>query len=99
MRKSAEPLTPAFSVIPFDLENAPKLERKADPPKEKKKAPKAEAAPAQAAASSSAAPAPEKKSKKADKAPVGPLVLGVLIFVVIGSGELLSPPISSSHNV
>lgn len=59
-------------MIPFDLENAPKLERKADPPKEKKKAPKAEAAPAQAAASSSAAPAPEKKSKKADKAPAQP---------------------------
>lgn len=59
-------------MIPFDLENAPKLERKADPPKEKKKAPKAEAAPAQAAASSSAPPAPEKKSKKTDKAPAQP---------------------------
>lgn len=70
MRKSAEPLTPAFSVIPFDLENAPKLERKADPPK--KKAPKVEAAPAQAVASSSAAPAPEKESKKVDKAPAQP---------------------------
>ena len=25
VRKSAEPLAPAFSLIPFDLENAPKL--------------------------------------------------------------------------
>lgn len=31
-----EPLAPAFSVISFDLENTPKLERKADPPKPKK---------------------------------------------------------------
>lgn len=37
MRKSAEALSPAFGPVVFDLENTPKLERKADPPKEKKK--------------------------------------------------------------
>ena len=51
--------------MPFDLESAPKLERKADPPKEKKKAKPAEAS------GSAAPPAEEKKSKKEkkDKAP------------------------------
>lgn len=45
----------------MDIENAPKLERKADPPKEKKKAPKA------AEASGSAAAAPEKEKGKKEK--------------------------------
>ncbi len=36
VRKAAESLAPAFSVVPFNLENAPAQERKADPPKEKK---------------------------------------------------------------
>ncbi|KAI0699115.1 hypothetical protein BC835DRAFT_1332404 [Cytidiella melzeri] len=60
VRKSAEALAPAFALVPFDLESAPKLERKADPPKEKKK--KGDAAPAEQAASGSQ-PAPEKKAK------------------------------------
>jgi aminoacyl tRNA synthase complex-interacting multifunctional protein 1 len=37
VRTSAEGLAPAFSLVSFDLEGAPKLERKPDPPKEKKK--------------------------------------------------------------
>ncbi|EPT05209.1 hypothetical protein FOMPIDRAFT_1111941 [Fomitopsis schrenkii] len=69
VRKAASSLAPAFSLVTFDLENAPKVERKADPPKQKKeKAPK-EAAPA----SSSAVPAAKGKKGKeaasADKAP------------------------------
>ncbi|KAI1789594.1 nucleic acid-binding protein [Ganoderma leucocontextum] len=36
VRKAAESLAPAFSVVSFNLENAPPQERKADPPKEKK---------------------------------------------------------------
>ncbi|KAI0732012.1 hypothetical protein C8Q72DRAFT_882776 [Fomitopsis betulina] len=67
--KAASSLAPAFAPVSFDLENAPKVERKADPPKQKKeKAPK-EAAPAD----SSAAPAAKGKKGKevasADKAP------------------------------
>ena len=61
MHTSAETLTPAFSQVSFDIENAPKLERKADPPKEKKKAPKV------AEASGSASPAPEKEKGKKEK--------------------------------
>ena len=38
MRKAAEGLAPAFSPIVFDLDNMPKTERKADPPKKKEKA-------------------------------------------------------------
>ncbi|KAI0670815.1 hypothetical protein C8Q78DRAFT_1032135 [Trametes maxima] len=65
VRKAAEPLAPAFSVVQFDLENAPHQERKAEPPKEKKKAKAAPAAEAEA-------PAPkidkgDKASAKADK--------------------------------
>ena len=65
VRKAAASLAPAFSLVTFDLENAPKVERKADPPKPKKeKAPK-DAAPAAPAAKG-------KKGKEvvsADKAP------------------------------
>ncbi|KAH8104556.1 nucleic acid-binding protein [Cristinia sonorae] len=60
VRKTAESLSPAFSLVPFDLENAPKLERKADPPKEKKK-------PAVPAAEGAAAPAKKEKKDKKDK--------------------------------
>ncbi|CCM01871.1 uncharacterized protein FIBRA_03942 [Fibroporia radiculosa] len=38
VRKAASALSPAFSVVTFDLENTPKAERKADPPKKKEKA-------------------------------------------------------------
>ncbi|OBZ71316.1 tRNA-aminoacylation cofactor arc1 [Grifola frondosa] len=58
VRKAAEALTPAFSVVEFDLEHAPSVERKADTPKKKEKA-----ATLQAEASS----APIKKSKGEDK--------------------------------
>ncbi|EKM51492.1 uncharacterized protein PHACADRAFT_149923 [Phanerochaete carnosa HHB-10118-sp] len=64
VREAATPFAPAFSLVPFDLENAPSIERKADPPKEKKKVPKAAD---QAESSSAAAPA-EKKSKKKEAA-------------------------------
>ena len=37
VRKSADALGPAFSVVPLDLEHAPAIVRKADAPKEKKK--------------------------------------------------------------
>lgn len=73
MRKSAEALGTAFSLVTFDLESAPKLERKPDPPKEKKpKAAKGETAPvadkaASGSASGSQAVAPEsKKAKKSE---------------------------------
>lgn len=35
VRQSAEALAPAFSLVEFDIENAPKAERKAEPPKKK----------------------------------------------------------------
>jgi len=37
VRKSAESLAPAFSLVLFDLDNAPKPERKAEAPKKKEK--------------------------------------------------------------
>jgi len=43
VRASAEKLSPAFSLVSFDLDNAPKQERKAEPPKKKDKKPVAEA--------------------------------------------------------
>ena len=60
VREAAAALGSAFAVVPFDLEHAPSIERKADPPKEKKKA--AKPAADQVAESSST---PEKKGKKA----------------------------------
>ncbi|OCH91862.1 nucleic acid-binding protein [Obba rivulosa] len=56
VRAAAAPLAPAFSIVALDLANTPALERKADPPKEKKK--KAEAA-------GPAEPAPKKEKGKA----------------------------------
>lgn len=38
--RAAQALSPAFSIVMFDFESAPKIERKADPPKRKEKAPK-----------------------------------------------------------
>ena len=43
VRASAEKLSPAFSLVTFDLDNAPVQERKAEPPKKKEKKPVAEA--------------------------------------------------------
>ncbi|KAG6330249.1 hypothetical protein ID866_8838 [Astraeus odoratus] len=37
---AAQALSPAFSFVKFDLESTPKIERKAEPPKRKEKAPK-----------------------------------------------------------
>ncbi|KAH9936283.1 nucleic acid-binding protein [Fomitopsis serialis] len=66
VRKAASSLAPAFSLVAFDLENAPKPERKADPPKQKKE--KA-AVPADA---SSAPAAKGKKGKEVAAAEVAP---------------------------
>ncbi|TFK91134.1 nucleic acid-binding protein [Polyporus arcularius HHB13444] len=64
VRKAAESLAPAFSVVSFDLENAPHQERKAEPPKKKEKAPASKAE-----GDKAAAPAPKaEKAAKADKA-------------------------------
>ncbi|KAG5645467.1 hypothetical protein DXG03_006012 [Asterophora parasitica] len=52
VRPAADALAPAFFTVTFDLDNAPKVERKAEPPKKKEK--KAGAA----SASASATPAP-----------------------------------------
>ncbi|KAI0086542.1 hypothetical protein BDY19DRAFT_894826 [Irpex rosettiformis] len=70
VRKSADALAPAFSLVQFDLENAPKIERKADPPKEKKK--KAEGAPLVEKAASSSNEKSAKKEKNEKPAPVAP---------------------------
>lgn len=43
VRASAEKLSPAFSIVSFDLDNAPAQERKAEPPKKKEKKPVTEA--------------------------------------------------------
>lgn len=45
VRKAAETLAPAFALVPIDLEIASKIERKADPSKEKKKKEESEALP------------------------------------------------------
>ncbi|KAH8114522.1 hypothetical protein DFH11DRAFT_1767401 [Phellopilus nigrolimitatus] len=62
IRKAADTLTPAFSLVSFDLDNVPKVERKADPPKKKEKAPKA-------APAATAEKAP--KEAKSDAVPTG----------------------------
>ena len=53
VRKAADSLSPAYSLVTFDLDNMPKLERKVDPPKKKEKK----------TTSSDTSP-PEKKSSK-----------------------------------
>jgi len=62
VRSAAAALAPAFSVVTFDFENAPKPERKADPPKKKEKAPASNAA---AEASTASAASKGKKGKEA----------------------------------
>ena len=76
MRDSATSISPPFELVSFDLENAPKIERKAEPPKKKEKKPEQNA---QASQSAAAVPAekeppvsapdnvPEKKDKKEKK--------------------------------
>lgn len=68
VKASAHSLSPpAFSLIPIDIESAPKLERKADPPK-KKKDPKPPAADIPATTSNVAASASTAAAKVAEKA-------------------------------
>ncbi|KAI0354934.1 nucleic acid-binding protein [Trametes cingulata] len=57
VRKAAEPLAPAFAIVPLDLENAPHQERTAEPPKKAKAAAPADNAAAKA----------DKKAKKAEE--------------------------------
>lgn len=76
IRASAEKLSPAFSLVTFDLDNAPAQERKAEPPKKKEKKSVAEAVKEKVsevkdavkekaiAASDKATPKKEKKEKK-----------------------------------
>ncbi|KAI0822254.1 hypothetical protein BC628DRAFT_1327813 [Trametes gibbosa] len=62
IRKAAEPLEPAFSLVQFELDSAPHQERKAEPPKKKEKA---KATPAAAEGN---APTPQPTAEKGDKA-------------------------------
>ncbi|EJC98109.1 uncharacterized protein FOMMEDRAFT_24110 [Fomitiporia mediterranea MF3/22] len=64
VRKAAETLAPAFAHVAFDLDNMPRLERKAEPPKKKEKAQKPVS---DAAAAPAAEAAPKKKEKKEPK--------------------------------
>ncbi|EGN98402.1 hypothetical protein SERLA73DRAFT_56560 [Serpula lacrymans var. lacrymans S7.3] len=78
VRTAAEALSPAFSVVAFDLDNAPAPERKAEPSKKKEKAPKAQASESVAAkepekaAEADAKPQKEKKEKKEKKKDAAP---------------------------
>jgi len=75
VQAAAQASSPAFATVSFDLESAPKIERKQEPPKKKEKAPKPAEQPAvedkaPAAASSNAGadqPPKEKKEKKEKK--------------------------------
>ncbi|KAF5382577.1 hypothetical protein D9615_002783 [Tricholomella constricta] len=83
VRPFADSISPSFNVVAFDLENAPKAERKIEPPKKKEKKPAAveaekaasEAPPAAAAAAPAVkgkkknAAAEDAGKKKAGKAP------------------------------
>jgi aminoacyl tRNA synthase complex-interacting multifunctional protein 1 len=40
VRAAAQALSPAFTIVPFDFESAPNIERKQEPPKKKEKTPK-----------------------------------------------------------
>ncbi|TRM66409.1 hypothetical protein BD626DRAFT_556294 [Schizophyllum amplum] len=71
VRAAAEPLAPAFSVVPFDLDNAPPPERVQEAPKKKEKKPAAAAAstsePAPVAAAPGTAEKPASDEKPAQK--------------------------------
>ena len=77
VRESAASISPPFDLVSFDLENAPKIERKAEPPKKKDKKPgqntqasqPAAAVPAEKAGppASASDSVPEKKDKKEKK--------------------------------
>ena len=70
VRSSADALAPSFSIVQFDLENAPKAERKAEPSKKRDKKPAEEAkksATPEPSAPVSAAPPPAGKAPKKEK--------------------------------
>ncbi|KAF9464176.1 nucleic acid-binding protein [Collybia nuda] len=71
VRRSADAVATPFTLLPFNLENAPKPERKVEPPKKKEKKPtggeKAIAETLEASKPSTSAPGPESKVKKEKK--------------------------------
>ena len=70
VRSFADTLAPSFSIVQFDLENAPKTERKAEPSKKKDKKPPEEAeksAAPEPSAPVTAAPPPAGKAPKKEK--------------------------------
>ncbi|KAF9783319.1 hypothetical protein BJ322DRAFT_1070150 [Thelephora terrestris] len=80
VRTSAEKLSPAYSLVSFDLDSAPAQERKAEPPKKKEKKPVTEAVKEKVsevkdavkqkvAAVSEKATSKKEKKEKADKKP------------------------------
>ncbi|KAF8073600.1 hypothetical protein FPV67DRAFT_1620837 [Lyophyllum atratum] len=66
VRTSADTLSPSFDLVAFDLEDAPKPERKAEPVKKKEKKPAAAEA-EKAAVETPAAAAPSEKAPKKEK--------------------------------
>lgn len=69
VRKSAEKLSPAFSLVSIDFTNAPTIERKAPEPKKKDKAAKAAAAAPTEAAATGSTSKPEAVEAEQGKAP------------------------------
>ena len=70
VRSSADALSPSFSIVQFDLENAPKAERKAEPSKKKDKKPSEETeklAAHEPSAPVTVAPPPAGKAPKKEK--------------------------------
>lgn len=73
VRKSADSLSPSFDVVSFDLDNAPKQNRTAEPPRKKEKAkpaatePLAEKVSEKTAAPTEPAPAAAEKGQKKEK--------------------------------
>ena len=57
-------MTPTFNLIQFDLDNVPKLERKADPPKKKERKPVEGAQAAVVDMSQGAPPVPTQNKEK-----------------------------------
>ncbi|PFH53906.1 hypothetical protein AMATHDRAFT_136383 [Amanita thiersii Skay4041] len=62
VRESADHLSPPFSLVPFNVDQAPKIERKAEPPKKKEKGAK------QSGQSQSATPEPSENRAKSASA-------------------------------
>ncbi len=64
IRLSAKVLSPAYDIVSIDLDQAPKIERKADPPKQKKEKGPAAATPKESTPAPQAEVAPSGDSKK-----------------------------------